>query len=160
MVERLHSLRPQIILTQPYEGGHPDHDATAFAVGAACQLLAHDGVTPPAVFEMTSYHIKQGEICSFEFLPHSGCTVSTRWLPAEARALKTKMIGCYITQQETLRAFPVLLERVRPAPRYDFTGPPHAGSLFYEHFDWGVTGQQFCRLAREALDSLGFKDGL
>lgn len=160
MAETLRSLRPQIILTQPYEGGHPDHDATAFVVRAACRLLARNGVAPPAVFEMTAYHIKQGEICAFEFLPRSGCTVHTRWLTAEARTLKTGMIGCYQTQQETLRAFPVLLERVRPAPHYDFTSPPHAGRLFYEHFDWGVTGQQFCRLACEALDSLGFKDGL
>src|SRR5919202_1691857 len=29
----------EIVLTHPYEGGHPDHDATAFAVHAACRLL-------------------------------------------------------------------------------------------------------------------------
>src|SRR5262249_45196073 len=27
--------QPQVVLTHPYEGGHPDHDASAFAVHAA-----------------------------------------------------------------------------------------------------------------------------
>jgi len=31
------------VLTHCYEGGHPDHDATAFAVRAACRLLALPG---------------------------------------------------------------------------------------------------------------------
>ncbi len=32
---------PEAVLTHPYEGGHPDHDACAFAAHAAVQLLAN-----------------------------------------------------------------------------------------------------------------------
>src|SRR5205085_99806 len=44
------------VLTHAYEGGHPDHDATAFAVHAAAALLARRGLTL-AVVEMPFYHL-------------------------------------------------------------------------------------------------------
>ena len=37
--ELLAGLRPSIVLTHPYEGGHPDHDAAAFAAHAACASM-------------------------------------------------------------------------------------------------------------------------
>ena len=45
-------------------------------------------------------------------------------------------------------------ERFRPAPNYDFTRPPHAGQLFYEKFNWGMTGEQWRALAGRALQRL------
>src|SRR4051812_10799066 len=33
----------EVVLTQPYEGGHPDHDATAFIAHAAVALLRAHG---------------------------------------------------------------------------------------------------------------------
>src|SRR3954452_15878539 len=39
VTELLEETSPEVVLTHPYEGGHPDHDATAFAVHAACQAL-------------------------------------------------------------------------------------------------------------------------
>jgi hypothetical protein len=47
--------------------------------------------------------------------------------------------------------FPVGVERFRYAPSYDFTRPPHDGRLFYEEQNWGVSGKEWCRLARQAL---------
>jgi LmbE family N-acetylglucosaminyl deacetylase len=41
-------IAPKIVFTHPYEGGHPDHDATAFAV--------HHAVTSAEIREFTSYH--------------------------------------------------------------------------------------------------------
>ncbi|MGO8019873.1 PIG-L deacetylase family protein, partial [Rhizobium leguminosarum] len=41
-----------IVVTHPYEGGHPDHDATAFATHAALRLMKQNGLRPPALFEM------------------------------------------------------------------------------------------------------------
>lgn len=35
-------VRPEVVLTHPYEGGHPDHDAAAFAVQLACELVRGD----------------------------------------------------------------------------------------------------------------------
>src|SRR5436190_1784004 len=76
-------------------------------------------------------------------------------LPEEARDVKSRMISCFASQLHMLRHFPVDVERYRPAPTYDFTSAPHTGRLFYEHFDWGVTGERWRRLAGEALRTLG-----
>ena len=40
LADLLASHRPDIVVTHPYEGGHPDHDATCFGVHMACKLLA------------------------------------------------------------------------------------------------------------------------
>ena len=40
-------------------------------------------------------------------------------------------------------------------PVYDFAEPPHRGTLFYENFSWGVTGELWRRLAKQAAHALG-----
>jgi hypothetical protein len=65
------------------------------------------------------------------------------------------MLDCFATQRQVLAAFPVGTERLRPAPRYDFTKAPHPGQLFYENFPWGMTGERFRQLAAEARDAPG-----
>src|SRR5262249_51185210 len=57
--ELVHRLEPllcqaSIIMTHAFEGGHPDHDASAFAVHAACALIARRGRCPQIV-EMPLY---------------------------------------------------------------------------------------------------------
>jgi len=156
LVDILKELRPGAILTHPYEGGHPDYDATAFAVHAACARVP----SPPDVFEFTSYHAQAG------VLPDQPAMEGGRFLPnsddgepvilaEEARDLKCRMFSCYASQLEMLRNFPLDIERYREAPTYDFTQAPHPGKLYYENFDWGVTGERWRRLAEEALRTLG-----
>lgn len=153
--------RPQAVLTHPYEGGHPDHDAVAFAVHAACRQWEQRGTPLPAVVEMTSYHLHNGRICVSEFLPlgqtcASGheASVTTCELSETERQFKRRLFACYATQRATLSWFSIERERFRAAPRYDFTRPPHDGPLFYEQFPWGMTGERFRRLAAEALRQL------
>ncbi len=146
--------RPELVLTHPYEGGHPDHDATAFAVRTACRLLPARGVAPPAVVEMTSYHRGPDGMRVAEFLPGDGGVVSTLVLAEEERRFKRRLFDCYRTQLPVLAAFPIAYERFRAAPRYDFRRPPHSGTLYYEGFDWGMTGERWRRLAAEALGTL------
>lgn len=155
VADLLSALRPEVVVTHPYEGGHPDHDATAFAVHAARRLLCRRGVPPPAIIEQTSYHNRDGTIAVFEFLPNAhDAAVRTVELSAEECALKRRMLDCYATQRRVLEAFPVRLERFRVAPRYDFTRAPHAGTLWYERFDWGMTGARWRELAAAALVAL------
>ena len=141
------------VLTHPYEGGHPDHDATAFAVHAACALVP----SPPDIYEFACYHQASGEEPAIEtgrFLPHqdSGKIVV---LAAADRERKTRMIACFATQLHMLRHFPVDEERFRAAPVYDFSQSPHAGKLFYEYFDWGITGERWRSRAADAAQALG-----
>jgi LmbE family N-acetylglucosaminyl deacetylase len=149
----LRELQPAMVLTHPYEGGHPDHDATAFIVHTACELLQRQGLPAPAVIEMTSYHNSPSGICPGEFL-ENGDGVKTVVLSEEECDLKRQMFACYPTQRDTLRLFPIGVERFRPAPRCDFTRRPHEGQLFYENFPWGMSGDRFCGLASQALKRL------
>src|SRR3569832_1209202 len=65
--------RIEAIVTQPYEGGHPDHDATAFAVHAATRLSrASCAGCASAIFEMTSYHAGAAGIALCEFIANDG----------------------------------------------------------------------------------------
>jgi N-acetylglucosamine malate deacetylase 2 len=109
---------------------------------------------------MTSYHNRSGSMAVFEFLPGGECEEKTVVLSEAERELKQRLIGCYPTQWNTLRLFPVEIERFRPAPRYEFTQAPHAGPLFYECFPWGMTGERFRSLAREAMETLGITEPL
>ena len=143
-------VRPGAILTHAYEGGHPDHDATAFAVHAACALIP----VAPDIYEFAGYHARDGAMKVGRFLI-DGEPGETVQLTNEERERKRRMVECFATQAEMLRHFPVDAERFRAAPVYDFTHAPHPGQLFYEKFQWGMTGQRWRRLATEALLDLG-----
>ena len=133
------------VITHPYEGGHPDHDAAAFMVHAACARLPR----PPAVLEMTSYHATAGGIACGVFL-HSAEPAVTVALTAAEQAVKRAMLDAFATQRAALSPFGVAEERFRHSPRHDFTEPPHPGTLHYERHDWGMTGARWRELAAAA----------
>jgi N-acetylglucosamine malate deacetylase 2 len=143
-----------VVLTHAYEGGHPDHDATAFAVHHAAGLIADAGGTEPAILEMAGYHAGPQGLVTHCFVP-GGDPGQTAELDPAAQALKRQMLACHVSQLRTLAQFGVEVERFRLAPRYDFAAPPHPGRLWYEHFDWGMTGARWRALAGEALAELG-----
>lgn len=147
----------KVVLTHPYEGGHPDHDSTAFAVHAACELLRREKGNPPLIAEFTSYHSKGGLLSCFEFLPCEGTQVFTLNLSGAERAIKERMYRCYETQKNVLKMFPISLERFRPAPVYDFKAPPHKGKLFYEYYDLGLKWGPWRKESIKALKALGME---
>ena len=119
------------VLTHAYEGGHPDHDALAFAVARAA---------PPRIVEMAEYNKPTGY---GRFLGDPGAEVR---LSPEERERKRRMVACFTSQARILAPFPLDRERFRIAPRYDFTAPPHEGPLWYEEFGWAIEGAQWRRL--------------
>lgn len=158
ILRQLWDFQPDAILTHPYEGGHPDHDACAFAVQEACRTMDRAHLNPPARIEMAGYHARIGEfgveMSTGSFLSAPACVELELLLDLEARTLKRRMFACFRTQQAVLAGFPVETERFRTAPLYDFTLPPHSGELFYEQFDWGMSGKRWRELAGEALREL------
>lgn len=157
MADLMDEFRPEVVLTHPYEGGHTDHDATAFAVHLACGMLRREGVPAPLVLEFTSYNFKDGERTVGEFIPFFGVTARQADLPPELQNLKREMYDCFVSQKDCLSAFPVEREKFRPAPRYTFTQPPHRGPLLYERFSNLVSGEQWRDQARRALERLRAK---
>jgi LmbE family N-acetylglucosaminyl deacetylase len=150
---RLSRLEPELIITQPYEGGHPDHDATAFAVHSAYRLLHSAPFAKPAIIEMSSYHWNGSEMETEAFLPYAGEVVVFE-LSEQERSRKQQLLACYATQKQTLSAFPLRREVFRFAPSYDFTRLPHSAPLFYDHFDWGITSAAWQELARAAIQKI------
>ena len=148
---RLSRLEPEVVITHPYEGGHPDHDATALAVHAACRAIQRVQAVAPALIEMTSYHWNGSEMQTEAFLPYPHCESTAFELTEQERRRKKQLLACYATQKQTLSAFPLRQEMFRFAPAYDFTRLPHPAPLFYDHFDWGVTSAGWQELARAAI---------
>lgn len=150
----------ETIVTHPYEGGHVDHDATAFAVHAACGLLRRDGARAPAIVEMTSYHNGGGFLAAGIFLPAAGCPETKIELGTAERAIKQRMFSCHATQRQTLAMFTIDVERFRPAPAYDFTRRPHEGPLLYElSADPTMSGNRWTTRADAALQALRLAPG-
>jgi LmbE family N-acetylglucosaminyl deacetylase len=177
IADLLRAEQPATVFTHAYEGGHPDHDAAAFAVRAACSL--HDA--PPAIIEMPFYHRRSTRFVTGEFLP--GPLPQSRRTPgpmlprterlkcgsrpsggpldlaveiplaAEHRQRKRRMIDCFATQRWLLEQFDLSAERFRVAPDYDFREPPHPGELHYETLGWDIAGADWRRAAAKTLTS-------
>ncbi|HEY4010288.1 MAG TPA: PIG-L family deacetylase [Acidobacteriaceae bacterium] len=135
--------QPEVVFTHPYEGGHPDHDACAFAVHHAT-----DG-SGPAIVESPFYNARNRDTGGF--LPTTDLTdeVVYELNPAEL-ARKHALLDCFTTQRETLRGFTATEERFRVAPEYDFSTPPHQPPVLYDGYPWGMDSARFCELARDA----------
>jgi LmbE family N-acetylglucosaminyl deacetylase len=143
--------KPDAVFTHPYEGGHPDHDAIAFAVHTACRGIAE----PPPIIEMTFYHQGAHGIRTGEFLPDGETPMLAVPLSPLERSLKQSLLDCFPSQSETLSYFATQIEKFRRAPPYIFTVAPHPGLLFYENFEWGIhSGAEWRVRAREALAKL------
>lgn len=151
--------RYKVVITHAYEGGHPDHDATAFAVHAARSLLEHQGASP-ALFEMAGYHAWGGYPVFGTFIPHSPTgPIAELQLSAAERELKRRVFDCHATQKKVLTPFPIDVERFRAAPRYDFRYPPHRGRLLYDQFGWAIDRTQWTHAVTQSLREAGLGPG-
>lgn len=159
LADSVATLRPDMILTHAYEGGHPDHDAVAVAVWAAGRLLVRRGLPPPPVVEMALYHGASGALTPGEFLPRPGVDEVVMPLSELELQHKRAMLDCFASQREVLAPFYALTaERFRLAPSYgadDFGEPPHGGLLMYERWSFPLSGATWRQAAARALHSLG-----
>jgi len=155
LAQRIHAVKPELVITHPYEGGHPDHDACAFAVHHACALADGAGSPRAAVVECAFYHAGPDFLETEVFLPApTPVPEIDRDLTPREQSRKRERMECFVTQRTTLAQFPCDAERFRIAPQYDFTRPPHPGRTLYDHFPWGLTSDRFCRLASDATHEL------
>lgn len=151
LAQRIHELQPEFVLTHPYEGGHPDHDACAFAVHHACALAPTPADKQPEILEAAFYHAGPNVFETEVFLPPPAPAIEiARVLTPREQSRKRERMDCFITQQSTLSQFACEVERYRIAPHYDFTLPPHPGPALYDHFHWNMTSGRFCLLAADA----------
>lgn len=143
-------MRPEIVISHAYEGGHPDHDSAAVVAAVATSSLE----TPPTVLEMTSYHAVDGRCVTGEFLNSDPVLESCFELSSGDRGRKRQLMDVYASQRLVLENFPIDYERLRMAPTYDFSEPPHPGKLWYECMGWPMTGTRWRELATPVLAGL------
>lgn len=144
--ELCRAIAPRVVLTHAYEGGHPDHDAAAFAVHALDRALA------PCIVEMPFYHLDAGTLRRGLFV--DGARGDEVRLDERALATKRAMLACFESQRDVLEPFDPRVERFRVAARPDFSRPPHEGPLYYETLGWPLSGERFRALASRALREL------
>jgi LmbE family N-acetylglucosaminyl deacetylase len=170
----LKKIGPEVVITHPYEGGHPDHDSASLIAQLALSLLDRK----PQLVEMTSYRAEQDKCVTGKFLESQGWSpgVDTRSyanflgrgdsrssastlapktvtidLPDDDRQRKKRMFDAYTSQHLVLKDFSTERELFRPAPKYDFSQPPHEGKLWYECMGWPMTGKRWRELAAAAI---------
>lgn len=154
LMEIVEARNLNILFTHAYEGGHPDHDATAFAVHAAARLLETRG-RPLLVVEMPFYRAGKGGVALQSFAPAPDTEELTVHLQPDQQSLKRRMMAAHRTQAAILAPFGVTAEHFRIAPRYDFSMLPNEGRISYEKQDWGLAAREWLALARQALAELG-----
>ena len=162
LCELLRCQPADVLITHPYEGGHPDHDCAALIArlvidkkkqtndalnSAPCRHAA-----APVLCEMTSYHARNGACVTGEFLDPDASTEIVLELSKQDRERKQRMTAEYKSQRLVLENFPIVSERLRIAPEYDFSRPPHASKLWYECMNWPITGEKW----REVAARCGF----
>jgi len=150
----------EIVITHPYEHGHPDHDACAFTVHAACALLRRAGQAAPGIVEFASYHVRDGAGRAGEFWPDAAHPVREFVLDAGECERKTRAIECFASQHGLAEVFPVGVERYRNAPDYDFRMPAPPGTAWYDAHCWRVDSARWRKCAAAALDELRLEGAL
>ena len=148
----IRELKPEIVISHAYEGGHPDHDAAALVAHLAIASQP-EYVPAPLLVEMALYHAHDDHLVTQEFLPNTGDSLVCS-LNSEEQERKRVMFACYGSQAAVLQSFNRNFERFLPAPAYDFTRPPHDGRLWYECLGW-MTGECWRGLAAAAMKTFG-----
>lgn len=139
---------PRIVVTHALEGGHPDHDAVAFAVRAARFLAMRGGAQAPEIVEAPLYRLRD-KMRVFQHFGEDGGAPKTSLVLDDAQvALKRRMLAAHATQAAVLAPFTPEVERLRPAAPVDTRALPNAGALHYEAHAWGLDGATW--LARVA----------
>jgi N-acetylglucosamine malate deacetylase 2 len=142
-IARAHNCRS--IVTHAYEGGHPDHDACSYLACLAGERLAI------SIWEMPLYHRAHGSPERQRFITGDADVVLT---PTDAEYdRKRRIAATYASQGEVIRAFPERNEIFRRQPHYEYSRPPHAGTLNYEAWQWPITGGDVSRAFTEFASS-------
>jgi len=134
-----------LVISHPYEGGHPDHDAAAWAVAAACRGL---GRQAPSKLEFACYHELEGERVFGRFWP--GPPEHERPIAGPERTRLAEAVAAHGTQVDVIGDWVPTRELWRAAPEYDFGAPPAPDRALYDRFGWEMTSTRFCALARVA----------
>ncbi len=154
LIEIFMSRRIAHVFTHAYEGGHPDHDATAF-----CVHQARASGAQIAIYEMPLYRAGEGGRIAQRFSPEGTDPGYLVEMTPDERSLKEAMLAAHVSQRPVTTIFSLDTERFRRAPAYDFNELPNGGDVFYEGRNWGMTGELWLRHVAAAKRELSGRGG-
>ena len=144
----IESIKPAVIITPAYEGGHPDHDATRFMVEESLK-----GNKKSENWEYTEYNLYNGQINLFKFL--EGGLIEQLILDEQTRRTKMDAFECFVSQRKYIDPFlsskVMKREQFRRWRREDFTSLPHERPLHYETVNIKVNPEDALQKFREYL---------
>ena len=118
---------PDQLWLPAYEGGNPDHDA----LNALGQLFR----PRIGVLEFAEYNFFGGEARAQEF-PYPLGSERRIALSNEEREQKRALLRLYASERGNLNYVGTKQECFRPLAAYDYSKPPHPGTLWYARFQW------------------------
>jgi len=93
------------------------------------------GERKPPVLEFAEYNYANGKAHSQEFPAPNG-TEKTLILTPEERRNKQAALEIYASEKQNLNYVRTERECFRPLASYDYSQPPHSGTLWYARFQW------------------------
>ncbi len=132
----------ELVITHPYEGGHPDHDAVALAVSRVASV---------PVVEFACYAQIGGTRAFGHLIPDPASPEQTRALDPADRARVDAALAAHATQTLVFGDWRPEAERWRAAPAYDFTRPPPGEAALYDGFGWALTSDRWREIVAQAL---------
>lgn len=129
-----------------YEGGNADHDGLN-AIGkifkSRSQISEHlpkSDTFPktfpmPVVLEFAEYNW-HGQKARAQTFPYPNGSEYTLILTPDESAHKTKALQLYASEQQNLNYVGKQQECFRPLADYNYTAPPHEGTLWYAKYQW------------------------
>jgi LmbE family N-acetylglucosaminyl deacetylase len=157
LTKRLQPLLEMVsgVFTHAFEGGHPDHDACAFAVQCAVQRLLGVGRAAPARFEFTGYHSVAQKFHVGAFWPEQQYPAVTVQLSRDEVTRKGEALRAFETQAWIAQIFNYEHESYRPAPTYDFLRPtPPREWLYDANKSWKLKSEDWMTCSALALRDL------
>jgi N-acetylglucosamine malate deacetylase 1 len=130
LVARLcRSNRTDVLWVPAYEGGHPDHDVASFMASTLRQDVK--------VWEFSEYNFCGRRVRSNEFFSRTGKEIDLA-LSEEERRFKQLLLATYASERGNLNYLQTGRETFRRLDEYDYSRPPHPGTLFYRRFAWAA----------------------
>lgn len=123
-----------VVVTHPYEGGHPDHDAASLAVSRA---------SAAPIVEFACYAAFGGTRVFGRFVTDPTCPEHVRTLDSADRARVDVALAAHASQQAVFGSWRPPVERWRNAPAHDFAAPPPGEAVLYDGFGWALTAEQW-----------------
>ena len=150
--QKIEALKPNALLTLAYEGGHPDHDTCNFLTA---QLATETGI---AAYEAPLYNRAgwDGDRVNprglQRFIRDAGEVIEIAPTNTELQRKRT-MCEQYPSQGDFLQIFDISREVVRRLAPYDYSRPPHEGTLNYEAWRWRMAGRDVCAAFAEFMQT-------